>query len=150
MQTVKCKKCDSEIILTSDEKEELIKWKEKGEICFRCVMRDSYKKRHEQKSMPKQKDEKESKPVDEKEMLIKEKFERLLELREQYFNFMYGKDRKGGVIKEINDLFDTDLFEVFEYYKCDYFEFFGMAEGDGLTWNILIDLIKKYKKNHRD
>lgn len=149
MQTVKCKTCGSEIILTNDK--DLPKWKEKGEICSRCdKTRESgslMKHRHTEKGAQKIQKAKEPKPIDEKELLLKEKFKRLLELREQYFDFMYGKKRDKGIIKEINDFFDTDLFEVFNYYEYDYPEFFNMGENadDGLTWNKLLDLIKKYK-----
>ena len=158
MQKVKCKTCGSEIILTN--KEDLIKWKEKGEICFRCTkakktkeLGSLMKRRQTKKEAQKMQEEvKESKPMDEKEILLKEKFEKLLEVRKQYFDSLHGKKRDEGVIDEIEDFFGVPLYEVFDCHEYDFCEFFNMGEdGDAdLTWNDLIDLIKEYKKNHRD
>ena len=165
---VKCTKCKA-ITHTDD----LNEWKNHNEICFNCreseligkvvickfcksedVIRQGIKKLHNA-NLQRYKCKSCGRKFhtgDVAEISIQEylsnKFEILMNLREQYFSFFYGEDFKSGFIKELEDFFDVDFFEVFsECYGYDYSEYFNMGEGKRISFNELENLVKAYNSN---
>jgi len=165
---VKCSECKA-IVFTKD----LVEWKQHKEICFNCrskqdysdivckfcgsddiikqgmrqiKSRDTYIQRFRCKSCNKkfQSDIDRTKPRLEE---LKQKFEVLMNLREQYFDFMYGEDKQSGIMKELENHFKIDLFNAFtECNDREYTEFFHMGEGKRISWDELENIINRYRE----
>lgn len=165
---VKCSNCKA-ITYTDD----LSEWNNHNEICFNCreqialekeivckhcgsnkVIRQGMRKvssgiiqRYKCKSCGKK--FRENSSIDDKSKIdeLSQKFEVLMNLREQYFTFMYGEDKRSGIMEELEEYFDVDLFNAFcECHDREYSEFFNMGEGNRISWGDLESIVNSYKQ----
>ena len=89
-----CLKCRATII-TSDLKE----WKKHNQLCSKCYKKDNELQKQINKNI---------KPTLEE---LKQRFEILMNVREQYFSFLHSEE---SIIKELEEYFDVNLCEVFD------------------------------------
>jgi len=165
---VKCSECKA-IVFTKDLKE----WKQHKEVCFNCRSKQDYsgivckfcgsadiikqgmrqiksRQTYIQRFRCKSCKKKFVYDIDRTKSNLeelKQKFELLMNLREQYFDFMYGDDRKGGLIEELEKHFSIQIYDAFQ--ECndrEFTEFFHMGEGKSISWDELENIVNRYKE----